>query len=39
MIEFTLNVSLVQTEEAPDTPLLWVVRDTFKLMGPSMVAA
>jgi len=33
MIEFTLNGTTVQTEDAPDTPLLWVVRDTFKLKG------
>lgn len=33
MIEFTLNGRLVQTEDDPDTPLLWVVRDTFKLKG------
>ena len=33
MIEFTLNGKLVQTEDDPKTPLLWVVRDTFKLKG------
>lgn len=33
MIQFTLNGQTVQTEDAPDTPLLWVVRDTFKLKG------
>lgn len=33
MIEFTLNGTLVQTNDEPDTPLLWVVRDTFKLKG------
>lgn len=33
MIEFTLNGERVQTDDAPDTPLLWVVRDTFKLKG------
>ncbi len=33
MIEFTLNGQAVRTEEDPDTPLLWVVRDTFKLKG------
>ena len=33
MIEFTLNGERVRTEAAPDTPLLWVVRDTFKLKG------
>ncbi len=33
MIDFTLNGQRVRTEEDPDTPLLWVVRDTFKLTG------
>ena len=33
MIEFTLNGARVQTDESPDTPLLWAVRDTFKLKG------
>lgn len=33
MISFTLNGQTVQTDDAPDTPLLWVVRDTFKLKG------
>lgn len=33
MIEFTLNGQSVKTDEAPDTPLLWAVRDTFKLKG------
>ena len=33
MIEFTLNGETVRTDEAPDTPLLWAVRDTFKLKG------
>jgi len=33
MIEFTLNGQVVQTDDTPDTPLLWVVRDTFKLKG------
>lgn len=33
MIEFTLNGEPVRTADAPDTPLLWVVRDTFKLKG------
>ncbi len=32
-IEFKLNGKLVQTDEDPATPLLWVVRDTFKLKG------
>ena len=33
MIEFTLNGRTVQSDDSPDTPLLWVVRDTFKLKG------
>lgn len=33
MISFTLNGETVRTDDAPDTPLLWVVRDTFKLKG------
>ena len=33
MIHFHLNGERVETEDAPDTPLLWVVRDTFKLKG------
>jgi len=33
MIEFTLNGKSVRTEDDPGTPLLWVVRDTFKLKG------
>jgi isoquinoline 1-oxidoreductase alpha subunit len=33
MIEFTLNGQLVQSNDEPDTPLLWVVRDSFKLTG------
>ena len=33
MIEFTLNGAAVRTDDDPDTPLLWVVRDTFKLKG------
>lgn len=33
MIEFTLNGKLVQSHDEPDTPLLWVVRDSFKLKG------
>ncbi len=33
MIEFTLNGTRVQTDESPETPLLWAVRDTFKLKG------
>ncbi|MCY4214910.1 MAG: (2Fe-2S)-binding protein [Gammaproteobacteria bacterium] len=33
MIEFTLNGAKVRTDDPPDTPLLWAVRDTFKLKG------
>ena len=33
LIEFTLNGNTVRTNDAPDTPLLWVVRDTFGLKG------
>ena len=33
MIRFQLNGETVETDDAPDTPLLWVVRDTFKLKG------
>ncbi|NND82075.1 MAG: (2Fe-2S)-binding protein [Gammaproteobacteria bacterium] len=33
MISFTLNGKTVQTDDSPDTPLLWVVRDTFGLKG------
>ena len=33
MIEFRLNGEVVSTVEDPNTPLLWVVRDTFKLKG------
>lgn len=33
MIEFELNGAIVQTDDAPDTPLLWVIRDSFKLKG------
>lgn len=33
MIEFKLNGKPVRTDDAADTPLLWVVRDTFKLKG------
>lgn len=33
MIEFTLNGELVSTDDSADTPLLWVIRDTFKLKG------
>jgi isoquinoline 1-oxidoreductase alpha subunit len=33
MISFTLNGEPVETDVAADTPLLWVVRDHFKLKG------
>ena len=33
MIEFTLNGKTVRSDDDPSTPLLWVVRDTFKLKG------
>ena len=33
MIEFILNGKTVSTDDDPSTPLLWVVRDTFKLKG------
>ena len=33
MIKFKLNGQEVVTEDDPSTPLLWVVRDTFKLKG------
>ena len=33
MIKFELNGTVVETDDSPDTPLLWVVRDTFKLKG------
>lgn len=33
MIEFKLNGKAVKTEDDPSAPLLWVVRDTFKLKG------
>jgi aerobic-type carbon monoxide dehydrogenase small subunit (CoxS/CutS family) len=33
MIQFTLNGQTVQTDVDPSTPLLWVVRDHFKLKG------
>ncbi|BFM14917.1 (2Fe-2S)-binding protein [Maricurvus nonylphenolicus] len=33
MIQFTLNGQSVETDVAGDTPLLWVVRDHFKLKG------
>ncbi len=33
MISFSLNGKKVDTDVAPDTPLLWVVRDIFQLKG------
>jgi isoquinoline 1-oxidoreductase beta subunit len=33
LIEFTLNGETVQTDEDPNTPLLWIVRDQFGLKG------
>lgn len=33
MITFSLNGKSVTTNDDPNTPLLWVVRDTFKLKG------
>lgn len=33
MITFTLNGRAVETDADPDAPLLWVVRDIFKLKG------
>ncbi len=33
MIKFTLNDQEVTSTDDPSTPLLWVVRDTFKLKG------
>ena len=33
MIEFRLKGETVRTDDAPDTPLLWTVRDSFKLKG------
>ena len=33
MLKFTLNGETVKTDEDPNTPLLWIVRDTFKLIG------
>ena len=33
MIKFTLNGKTVETDDDLNTPLLWVVRDTFKLKG------
>lgn len=33
MINFTLNGQAVETDVSSDTPLLWVIRDYFKLKG------
>lgn len=33
MVQFTLNGELVDTDWADDTPVLWVLRDGFKLKG------
>ncbi|GAA5315353.1 MAG: (2Fe-2S)-binding protein [Candidatus Pelagadaptatus aseana] len=33
MISFQLNGQPVTTDAAPDTPLLWVIRDLFQLKG------
>ena len=33
MISFRVNKQAVQFDEAPDTPLLWVLRDYLKLTG------
>lgn len=33
MIEFKLNGKTITTDDDPAAPLLWVVRDTFKLKG------
>ena len=33
MISFTLNGEAVSTDVDASTPLLWVVRDAFKLKG------
>ena len=33
MIEFTLNSHVVKVDVEPDTPLLWVLRDTLGLTG------
>ena len=33
MIQFTLNGQSVETDDSPDTPLLWVIRGTFELTG------
>lgn len=33
MIQFELNGETMTTDSAPDTPLLWVIRDELKLKG------
>ncbi len=33
MTKFTLNGKAVESSHAPDTPLLWVIRDEFNLTG------
>jgi isoquinoline 1-oxidoreductase alpha subunit len=33
MISFTVNGKKIQADVAPDTPLLWVVRDTLGMTG------
>jgi isoquinoline 1-oxidoreductase alpha subunit len=33
VIQFELNGETTTTDSAPDTPLLWVIRDEFKLKG------
>ena len=33
MIQFELNGETTTTDSAPDTPLLWVIRDELKLKG------
>ena len=34
MVSFKLNGEEVSTDVPPDTPLLWVVREQFNLLGP-----
>ena len=33
MVEFQLNGNAVSSDSAPETPLLWVIRDELKLKG------
>jgi isoquinoline 1-oxidoreductase subunit alpha len=33
MLKFRLNGKSVNVDDAPDTPLLWVIRDTLRLTG------